>query len=633
MTAAMRRRGPDDEGIVCFGANDGGTGVLQFGGTDTPEGVLTSPLPYTPTAREGAWPSGAVLALGHRRLSILDLSAAGHQPMCTADGRFWIVYNGEVYNFADIRGELEQKGVEFASHTDTEVVLQAYRRWGKDCLARFNGMWAFAIWDAREESLFCARDRVGIKPLFFFRSQDAFVFASDIKGLIASGIYAPSPDLEGLFHAMTFKCAPRPMTCFAGVESLEPASWMTVERDGRTRKGRYWQIPLDTVDTAVPECEWLEEFERLLALAVKRRLVADVPVGVFMSGGVDSTTVSAFAADTHPGIKAFTLGYENAASHDEVPQARATAARLPLQHIVRTVRPEETLKHLREMTLCYEEPFVTLCPNYMIAQLVSENDVKVVLNGLGGDELFCGYGREAWLRRLRLARPASGIASRFPFSPWKRSRLGALRSLKDVIDYYVFIFSLFTEREKHALLAGGQPEWSSYGTFRDLYALDSIAFRDDIQALCYLDVINYISNHHVYRIDQFTMHFSIEGRFPFLDHELIEWAFRMDSSLKVHGGVGKYILRQLAHGRIDSSCLDMKKKGFCLPMDQWMRSTLQDLVSRKAEAFKRREWVSGAMVDLILSEFRLGRMPARMAWWLVSAELWMETLIEGSDIL
>jgi asparagine synthase (glutamine-hydrolysing) len=628
MAKMMRHRGPDDEGFAFF-RQDSPKGII-FGGTDTPSRIYDSDYPYSPREQFSNFPpKKSILGLVHRRLSILDLSAAGHQPMCTEDGRYWIIHNGEVYNFKEIRHELSSKGETFVSETDTEVILKSFRQWGPDCLKRFNGMWAFALWDDHKKELFCARDRIGIKPFYYYLTDKCFLFASDIKTLIASKMYTPEADWEGVYHSLSFSCAPRPMTCFKGVRALEQAHWMTLDSTGTIRTSRYWRMPVGQIDYKKTEQQWVDELEEHFKKAIQRRLVSDVPVGTFMSGGIDSTTVSALAATMHPGIKAFTLGHgSQSAELDEVPQAKATASMYDMEHVIENSDPEEVLDHLGEIVKCYEEPFPSLGPIYIISRLAKKNKITVVLNGLGPDELFSGYGRERWLGLFRKVSFLGGAIRSLPLTG-KIGKLARILGSRDIVDYYINVFSPFGEREKKKLFANDlAKKWDTYDFFRGIYKLESCQFSDDIEALTYLDVINYIGNHHVYRGDQFTMHFSLESRFPFLDHELVEFACRMPSSIKVKAGAGKFIMRAVASKYIDPSCLNMKKKGFVMPMDHWMRSQLKTLVMEKIDVLKKRGIFDSAEVDGLMSGFYMTKDSYLKLWLLVTVELWLESFID-----
>ncbi len=628
MLSAMRHRGPDDEGMVLFRKGNGKVDI--FGGEDTPEPVFASRTHYAPRqVRLLQSAPNLLLALGHRRLSILDLSPAGHQPMATSDGRYWIVYNGEVYNYREIRSELERHGESFLSNTDTEVVLKSYRRWGPASLSRFNGMFAFAIWDNRTKELFCARDRIGIKPFYFFSTGRLFLFASDIKTIIASGLYRPEVDMEGLYHALSLDCAPRPLTCFKDIRALPQAHWMKVTCKGAVTQHRYWTLPLPD-PTAAQDHDWGSELEERLKASVRRRLVSDVPVGTFMSGGIDSTTVSALASGIHPGIRAFTLGFgAEGDRHDEVEQAKATARLHPMQHTVKIVTVEETIRHLDDQVLCNEEPSCTPNPTHVMSQFVREHDVTVVLNGLGGDELFCGYGRERvagqW-RRLLPWRRVLGLLPHVHESLKKRKRISALR---DLMDCYVYAFSVFLEHDKQRLFGALARGLNTYDFFREVYPFRGRDTEDPIDTMCTCDLFNYIGNHQVYRTDQFTMRFSLEARFPFLDHELVELAFQMPSEMKVAHGTGKYILRQVAANHIAPSCLDMGKKGFSLPVGEWIEGAMKPLVTEKLSQLKKRDLFSPNAVDDILSKYYARRRSSLQVWLLVSLEMWLERFMDG----
>ncbi len=627
MLSAMRHRGPDDEGLTIFHRTD--RGVDMFGGEDTPAEVFASGTSYAPRkVRPRHDVSNVLLALGHRRLSILDLSAAGHQPMGTGDGRYWIVYNGEVYNYREIRSELERDGETFSSNTDTEVILKAYRKWGPDSLARFNGMFAFAIWDNREKQLFCARDRIGIKPFYFMRSDRLFLFASDIKTIIASGLYRPDVDLEGLYHALSFNCAPRPLTCFKGVRSLQQAHWMRVNHQGSLTQRRYWSVP--SQDTRARKAEdWYAELDAQLKTSVKQRLIADVPVGTFMSGGIDSTTVSALASGLQPGIQAFTLGFGVEGEHlNEVAEATATAQMHPMRHVLKIVDAAETLEYLEDMVLCLEEPSSSPAPNYIISKFVREHNVTVVLNGLGGDELFCGYGREKLGRQWKRLRPWHSLLGMIPPLTQSLEKRQRISSLRDLVDCYVYHFSIFSDHEKQPLFRGLLPELNSFDFFRELY-LAGRELHDPVETVCLCDLLNYVGNHHVYRVDQFTMWFSLESRFPLLDHELVELAFRMPSELKVAHGKSKYILRQVARNYIAPACLDMRKKGFSLPVGAWIEGPLRSFVADKISRLKKRELFSPQAIDWTVTEYQTRRRSYLQLWMLVSVEMWLERFIDN----
>jgi asparagine synthase (glutamine-hydrolysing) len=404
---------------------------------------------------------------------------------------------------------------------------------------------------------------------------------------------------------------------------------MTVTPEGSLTQHRYWTLPSRAADSRRPE-DWREELEAQLKASVKRRLIADVPVGTFMSGGVDSTTVSALASSFHPGIKAFTLGFGPEGEHlNEVDEASATARLHPMQHILKTVEVDETLRYLDEIVLCLEEPSGLPPANYVISKFVSENDVTVVLNGLGGDELFCGYGRQNLAQRWSRMRPWRHLLATLPpigESLKKRKRLSALR---DFVDCYVYDFSILHDHDKRLLFPHPLVTPNSYDLFHEFYCRTRDDSLDPIETICYCDLMNFVGNHHVYRVDQFTMRFSLEARFPFLDHELVELAFRMPSELKVVNGVGKHILREVAWRYIAPSCLDMKKKGFGLPIGEWIAGPLKPFVEDKIRSLKKRNLLASQGLDRIMREYGAGRRSHMQVWMLVSVEMWLERFIDG----
>ena len=624
MTKAMRHRGPDDEGYITVRANGE---VQHFFGEDSPATVRARF--GNAGAVSSALDAQSVLVMGHRRLSILDVSPAGHQPMTDPTGRYWIVFNGEIYNFKDVRSELEVLGHRFRTASDTEVILVAYSQWQQDCLRRFNGDFAFALWDTHQKALFCARDRIGVKPFYYILNQERFLFGSDIKTLIASGLYQPEPDPQGLYLAMAFGIAPRPITAFKQIRALKQAHWMRLHADGRIEKDRYWRIPVGSQTHGMTEADAVELLEEQLQRAVSRRLVADVPVGTFMSGGVDSTTVSAIAARQHPGIKAFTLGYQNDVPElDEVRQAEATARMHPMQHIIKRINPDESLQDLRAWIDGYEEPFHSLAANHVISRLVKENQVTVVLNGLGGDELLAGYSHSRFHRIPRM--PWLDIltkhADRIPSK--KIATVLRLIGARSSDRLHTLLFRKTSDLELHKLFKPAFcPVQETPDLLHDLYAQD-LEFTDALEAISYMDLMNYIGNHHVHRVDQFTMAHSIEGRFPFLDHELVEAAFRIPSNLKICNGKQKYVLRRVAEKHIAPQCLAMKKKGFGLPLKQWMQGPLKPLVNRSLDNLQMRTEVDAGVVSAWYNEYKAGRLPPGRIWHLVALELWFEHFMD-----
>jgi asparagine synthase (glutamine-hydrolysing) len=625
MTRRMRHRGPDDEGYLLI--EGGKNWRVAYGGDDTPQASMGEGT-HLPHIREAA-DARVEACLGHRRLRIIDLSFQGHQPMTVGDGRFWIVFNGEIYNFLEIRRQLEDCGHSLRSRSDTEVVLRAYIQWGEACLEKFNGMFAFAIYDGLRRELFLARDRIGIKPLYYCMQPDRFIFASDIKTILASGLTRPEVDMEGLWHNLSFSVAPRPMTAFKGIAALEQAHWLKlILPEGTVRKARYWSLPIGTEDRSMSEGEAVELLETELTRSIQYRLLADVEVGTFMSGGIDSTTISAIASRLHPGINAFTLAYDpSVGEYDELQEARETAALHDMRHIVETVTADSILDSVERMVWAYEEPFCTLAPNFVISRLVARHPITVILNGLGGDELFAGYSHYRdipdWKRKRLAARLWMTL---LPVKKWAPESILRYNDVRTISQYYAYQFSNFNELQKQRLFTR-HDGFDSLKVVEKLYKPAVGEFSNPVEALSYFDILSYIGNHHVYRIDQFTMLFSLEGRFPFLDHQLVEAAFRIPAKFKLKGDVQKYVLRQVAKKFIAPSCLQMKKKGFGLPVGRWMNRELNQLTVDSLEDLKGRDIFVPEQIDAVYDQYKTSDY--KKVWHLVMTELWLKTFMDG----
>jgi len=635
MAAQMKNRGPEDEGYLMVDLDT--REIFPYIGDDTPlgESVLEQTR-YTHIKSGYFLPSH--LAFAHRRLKIVDLSFNGHQPMRAGNGRYWIIFNGEIYNYKEIRADLEQEGHTFSSQTDTEVVLHAYMQWGPLCLQAFNGMFAFAIYDHGKREVFLARDRIGIKPLYYTFLHHRFIFASDIKTIIASGLYQPSVNWEGLWHNYSFSVAPRPMTVFNDVHSLPQAHFMRIDLNdtagGSIHLQRYWRIPVGSCETNMKEREAVVQVEDELTRSIRYRLIADVQVGVFMSGGIDSTTISALSARLHPGISAFTLAFDSSVpEYNEVSEAIETARMHPMRHILERVNPDEILPHIDDMVGGYEEPICTLAPNYLLSKSIAKHGIVVVLNGLGGDELFGGYSHYISLNNWKWKKR---IASISPLSLLLPPSAKRYKYLKTIGNYYVDQYSNFTENEKRSLFLKPN-HFNSLDIIEKLYAPgNGIEFSNEIEALNYYDIMAYIGNHHVYRIDQFTMRFSLEGRFPFLDHHLVESAFRIPKEHKIKRAspmFQKYVLRKIAEKYIAPSCLKMPKHGFGLPVGRWMQNQLKELTRNSLEDLKKRDIFNNHEIDRLYHTFKEGSPHLyKKVWHLVMTELWFKHFIDNAHV-
>ncbi|NRP37549.1 Asparagine synthetase [glutamine-hydrolyzing] 1 [Marinobacterium sp. xm-a-121] len=614
----MHARGPDDEGAVVFNSSE--RQVLI--GEDTPENVrqhLSSQFSLEDVRKQDY---AASVALGHRRLSILDLSPAGHQPMPSDDEKCWVVFNGEIYNFREIRNELLSLGHVFLSKSDTEVILKAYQQWGEDCVLKFNGMFGFCIYDSIKQQLFIARDRVGIKPVYYYHDGDKLVLASDIKTLCASGLVPIEPDVQGLYYNFAFGITPRPRTAFKDILAIRPGHFLKCDLISmELSESCYWDVKTNVQDQNMSFSDAREQLKAHLERAVELRLVADVGVGTFMSGGVDSTLISSIGNKYFSNIKAFTLGFDEKYSEfNELEQASATAKMNGIQHIISIERAETMLEKIQEMVFGFEEPFYSLSPDLILSKTVADHDIKVCLNGLGGDELFAGYNHYKYLKKWERLHYIGRMLSIVPDVHRKIRTAKKLLLGKTSQEFYVKYYSMFEDAELAPLFG---ENFDSLHEIQRQYLDEDKEFTDDMELMSYLDLKNYIGNHHVHRCDQFTMANSIEGRFPFLDHELIEFAFTVPSKFKLQGSQGKYILRDLARDFIHPNCLAMGKKGFRVPVEYWVSGQLAHLVEEQLAKLKQRDIFSAQAIDDISKNGTVYQK-----WHMVMTNMWFESFID-----
>jgi asparagine synthase (glutamine-hydrolysing) len=586
MMARMARRGPDDEGI---------------------------------------WSDGAAAVLGFRRLSVLDLSPAGHQPMLTPDGRYALVFNGEVYNFRELRRELEARGVRFRSSGDSEVVLQALAAWGARALSRFNGMFALAFYDRVERRLLLARDHAGIKPLYYLRTPEGVVFGSAYDQILlhrwAQGL---APSREGLGLYLRFGFTPAPHGLLEGTHMLDAGCWLSVDAAGRTEEGRYFEFPR-SAPADLRGAELHEALEEALSRAVARQMVSDVPVGVFLSGGIDSPLVASEARrHAGEGLRAFSIG-ESDPALDESGDARRYAEELGLRQVVRTADASTALAMLDEVIEACAEPTAdfSIFPTLMVSRLAREH-VTVALSGDGGDELFWGYpGRFApaieqapYFGQPRLARYALVAARRW---------LGRGRATRDVLwpsvgRLYQKKHTLFAEGDLRAIFPGLPPLPDGFGLF-DYAGTDP---GETAQWVRWNEFRLHLAR-VLLKVDRASMHHSLEVRVPLLDREVIDVAARADwrSCLDLEQRVGKLPLRAILSGRLRHHTV--AKKGFTVPMHDWLAGPLQPLLR---EQVLEQQGVLGLELDRArlrgLNErmLRGDRSVAWGFWLLLSLALW-----------
>lgn len=584
------------------------------------------------------------LGFGHRRLAVIDTSDAGRQPMADGLGR-WISFNGEIYNFRELRTELEGCGHRFRTATDTEVILAAHRQWGHACLDRLRGMFALAIWQEGDRSLLLARDRIGKKPLYYRLDRDGIAFASEPKAFRAEPGFRPEPNRAALLHFLSLQYVPAPLSAFVDVHRLEPGHRLEV-RDGRVSTSRYWDLrygPKRVID----EGQALEELRARLAEAVRLRLISDVPLGAFLSGGIDSSIVVALMAEAAgPRVRTFSIGFHEA-RYNELPYARQIAERFETDHQEFVVTPDAA-GLLPKLVWHYNEPFAdsSAVPTYCLAEL-TRRSVTVALTGDAGDESFAGYDRyranvlAARLDRLPPAmRTALAAAGRLP-APGRWPRVERVRRFLDGASFprerrYAAWMLPIDARLKQELCT---PDFLA-SSDTDTEALFESWFRRSaatnfVDATLDVDVHSYLPDDLLVKVDIATMAHGLEARSPFLDHELMQFAATLPVDLKLRGRTQKYLLRRLAKTLLPASIVDRPKKGFGVPIDAWFRRELRDLAHDVllGPTSRQRGYFCHRTVERLLREHVSGaRAWHAQLWTLLMFELWHRTFVDDHQL-
>ena len=531
----------------------------------------------------GVWASENV-GLGHRRLSIIDVSPNGHQPMFSADGRYVIVYNGEIYNFREIRELLDGGGRCWRSQSDTEVILEAYARWGPRCVEHFHGMFALAIWDLETRVMYAARDRMGVKPLYYHFGSDCFAFASRPRALLALNPSWSSPlDEQAIRFYFESGYVPAPYSVFRAVRKLPPAHWLLLNESGLQVK-RYWdyrQIATEHSWEQRREDDLLDELDEILSRSVRSRMISDVPLGAFLSGGIDSSIVVAMMAKFSPErVKTFTIGFEYEA-YDESHYAESVALHLGTEHFCKEMKIDDLLELKPAFSREFDEPFCdsSAFPTMAVSRLARRH-VTVSLSGDGGDELFGGYPYYELTRRLSVFYELPGAARTFlataiGTAPNHRLKLlSAAMRQGNVTE--AFCFARSVAKDFDAVL---EPEvLRRTVSLQELFAETAKACPADLSApeiAMRLDAFYTLPDDYLQKVDVASMAFSLESREPLLDQDLVEWAMRLPLKWKLRGGQPKYLLRKLAYRYIPRKIMDRPKRGFEVPIANWLKGPLQ----------------------------------------------------------
>jgi asparagine synthase (glutamine-hydrolysing) len=596
---------------------------------------------------------GDGVALGMRRLSIIDL-AGGQQPVSNEDGSVWIVFNGEIYNYRELRHELQQNGHVFRTSSDTETIVHLYEELGPRCVERLRGMFGFAIWDERKQQLLLARDRLGIKPLYYAETRGGIAFASELKPILQLPEISRSVNWEAAGHLFTFLATPSAQSIVDGVAKLEPARIGIAARGHGLAVKRYWDVSFQPDENAT-EDELVERLREQLADAVTAHQVSDVPVGAFLSGGIDSSAVVAMMAKPAAGrLKTFSIGFSES-SYDELRYARQVAAAYGTDHYDLVLRPD-VVQIVEDLTWYLDEPFgdTSAIPTYMVSKLAAEH-VKVVLSGDGGDELFAGYdkyvveGRERRRDRLPKAIRAAAGAVGGMMPEGMRGRRFLRHLALDGSRRYVDASTMFRPDELRKLFQHGAFEQiSRHDMWAESLALLSrdgadpsgrsadsgrnSAKADWLSAVQYRDLHTYLPLDILTKVDRMTMAHSLEARPPLLDHRLVEFAATIPARFRLRDGTTKYLFKRAMRGMLPDDIIDRPKHGFAVPLAHWFRSDLagfaRDLLV--SDTCRQRGFFDTRYIDRLLRLNEQGRDLDLQLWTILSFELWCRRFLDSS---
>ena len=609
----LKHRGPDDEGEVILDSSEVSVG------------------------------------LGHKRLSIIDLSPAGKQPMANEDETIWITFNGEIYNFREIRKELEGKGHKFRSHSDTEVIVHLYEELGTKCLERLNGMFAFALWDAKQKSLFLARDRTGKKPLHYCVHRGHFLFASEIKALLQHRLVSRELDLKSLNKYLAYEYVPAPHTIFKAIKKLEPGHYLLF-RGGAAVTSQYWDIPMEDYPISDrTEAQYIDELKELLERAVTARLeAADVPVGLFVSGGLDSGVVAAMARRAKENLQCFSIGFEEA-SFDESRYAQQVARSLGIKHHLKVFRAQEMLHMVERLPEILDEPLAdpSILPLYLLSQFAAEH-MKVVLSGDGGDELFAGYQTYQAHKLVTfydalpgfIKESVKALAFRLPVSHKYLSLDFKIKQfLKGVgVSSEVRFFlwrGAFSNVERHALLRPEvRRELQNENAYEEIYRyVRKSGLTKELERILYLSMKLYLQDNNLVTVDRASMANGLEVRSPLLDRDVVDFVCRLPMEYKLNGLKTKYILKKVAEELLPRNVVYRKKKGFGVPLAKWLTGELREFMLDylSQERIERQGIFHYPCVSQLINEqLTMKKDNRELLWTLLVFQTWYERYIESA---
>ena len=613
-------------GIVGFA---GGGGAES--GRDVSLRAMCAAIVHRGPDEEGRYLASDV-ALGMRRLSVMD-PAMGQQPMGNEDGTIQLVFNGEIYNHRQLRRELVTRGHAFATSSDTEVIVHLYEDLGDGVVDALRGMFAFALWDTRRRRLLVARDRVGIKPLYYMERGGGLAFASELRSLLAMPEFAPRIRAESIAQYLTFGYVPETHCVFEGVHKLAPGHRLTWEPGGPLRTEAYWS-PIRPERSDITDAEAVDALRGLLRESVSLHLESDVPLGAFLSGGIDSSAVVAQMAELVPGrVKTFSIGFEES-SHNEAPHAAQVAREIGTEHTELIVRPDAD-SLVDSVITGFDEPFgdSSALPTFLVSQMAREH-VTVALSGDGGDELFGGYTRYAeLLSRRALPRTIRGALSRvvahLPHGTRGRNRL--LDMTRTLEGRYAATVATPPDVREGGVLAASLASGVAPMDALLSAAFSPLAGRDLLAQMSGVDLVTYLPSDILTKVDRMSMSVSLEARVPLLDHHIVEFAVALPSRMKHRNGVGKWLLREAIRGLVPPRVLEHPKHGFGVPLARWFREELRYRLDALLEPGARiAPYVDRGAVARLVAEHRAARRDhSHLLWRLVSLEIWLGALAEG----
>jgi asparagine synthase (glutamine-hydrolysing) len=597
------------------------------------------------------------LGLGHRRLSIIDLSHSGKQPMSNEDGTVWIVFNGEIYNHEKLRRSLEASGHRYRSHTDTETIIHLYEEKGLDCVHDIEGMFAFAIWDSHKRQLFFARDRIGKKPLYYTMQNGALIFASEIKAILQHPMVARDIDTTALYHYLTFFVTPSPFTLFKGISKLPPGYYMVCDQRGNMTYKQYWDAIVPAPPERQPEEFYIEGIRDLLTKSVRKRMMSDVPFGVFLSGGIDSSTnVALMARLMDRPVETFSVGFKNQPTFDEFKYARQVAQEFKTNHHEIEIDQKDFMDYVPKLIYSQDEPISDwVCvPLYFVSKLARDSGVIVIQIGEGSDEIFFGY--EGYMIILNLyekywkpymmvpgflRKLVNAVSSALPRAPILRNavlREIFRRAARDKELFWGGAIA-FTETHKKMMMN------SSYGwnhldsaviVKERLAKIDSEKpGADFLERMIYLELKHRLPELLLMRVDKITMSTSVEGRAPYLDQDLVEFAMSIPSDLKIKNGQTKYILKKAVEGIIPDNIIYRKKQGFGAPVKEWFGGEVGKYITDGILNSKIRErqfFNYEYLTDLLAKQRRGEADNSAPLWTLFNLSKWYDYWIAGEGL-